>query len=246
MVFGTLAGIGASLFGASQASKAARAANRSNIAAKNAARRDIVAGRDAYMRQSDMGLAQYLDMLAEAGIGEARAAGEISRGTRAAAQGIMDADAQGMGALAGNFANAGLFGSSLLSQARMGQRRSTGRALTDLEGSAAMQRASLARGASAARMGALGAIGGAYERRGQTLYDAGRSLAGLEAGVQHVVDPGMAGAYGQLGGMLAGLDIKRGGTTRTTRNADGSWSTTSEGATSPLEDVWRWMTGGGN
>jgi len=206
MVLGTLAGIGASLFGASQASKASRAANRGNVAAKNAARKDIVAGRDDYMRQADLGLAQYLDMLAEAGIGEARAAGEITRGTRAAGQGIMDADAQGMAGISGAFAQSGLYGSSLREQARMGQRRATGRALTDLQGSAAMQRASLARGASAARMGAMQSLGGAYERRGQTLFEAGRSLAGLEAGIQHVADPGIAASYGQIGGMLAGLD----------------------------------------
>lgn len=206
MVLGTLAGIGTALWGSKQASRAQARANRGNLAAKNAAKREIVAGRDDYMRQSDLGLAQYLDMLAEAGIGEARAAGEITRGTRAAAQGIMDADAQGMSGLAGSFARSGLFGSSLLEQARMGQRRSTGRALTDLQGSAAMQRASLARGASAARMGALQSLGGAYERRGQTLFEAGRSLAGLESGIQHVADPNIAASYGQIGGMLAGLD----------------------------------------
>lgn len=201
---GLLAGIGTSLYGASRAKKAQSAANRANLEAVQRGRKEILAGRDAYMAQSSKGLAYYLDALEEAGAAEARASGELTRGTTAAARGIMDADRQGMGALAGSFASRGLFGSTLLDQARLGQRRATGRALTDLEGSSAMARAQLARGAGAARMGALGQLGAFEERRGQTLFETGRALAGLETGVQHVADPGIASSYGQLGGMLAG------------------------------------------
>lgn len=224
---GLLAGIGTSLYGANRAKKAQSAANRANLAAVQRGRKEILAGRDAYMQQSGKGLAYYLDALEEAGVAEGRAAGELSRGTTAAARGIMDADRQGMGALAGSFASRGLFGSTLLDQARLGQRRSTGRALTDLEGSSAMARAQLARGAGAARMGALSQLGGFEERRGQTLFETGRALAGLETGVQHVADPGIASSYGQLGGMLAGgLDGLAGG-------LGGLWSSMFGGADEP-------------
>jgi hypothetical protein len=201
---GSLVGIGASLYGGKRAGDEQEKANRANIAAKNAARGEIIGGRDAYMRQSSLGLAHYLDALEEAGVGEARAAGEITRGTSAAARGIMDQNRQGMGALAGNFAQKGLFGSTLLDQARMGQQRSTSRALTDLEGSSAMARAQLARSSSQSRMGALGQLGAFEERRGGMLYQAGQSLADLEAGVQHVVDPNISSMYGQIGGLAAG------------------------------------------
>jgi hypothetical protein len=203
MVLGALAGIGASLYGASRAKKAQDKANRGNIAAKNAARGEIIGGRDAYMRQSSLGLAHYLDALEEAGVGEAKAAGEITRGTSKAARGIMDQDAEGMAAVGGNFANRGLFGSSLLDQARTGVRRATGRSLIDLEGSSAMARAQLARSSSQSKMGALSQLGGFEERRAGTLFDTGRYLADLEAGVQHQVDPNIASGYGQLAGLLS-------------------------------------------
>jgi hypothetical protein len=209
---GLLAGIGTSLYGANQAKKAQSAANRANLAALQRGRSEILKGRDAYMSQSGKGLAYYLDALEEAGIAEGRAAGELSRGTTAAARGIADQDRQAMGALGGSFASRGLFGSTLMDQARTGVRRSTARSLTDLEGSSAMARAQLARGAGAARMGALSQLGGFEERRAGTLFDTGRALAGLETGVQHVADPGIASSYGQLGGMLAGgLDSLGGG-----------------------------------
>ena len=200
---GTLAGIGGALIGGSQAKKAADRANRGNIAAKNAARGEIIGGRDAYMRQAGLSLANYLDMLKEAGTGEAKAAGEVTRGTSQAARGIMDQQRQTLAGLGGQFASQGLYGSSLLNQAQMGVQRSGQQSLADLYGSSAMNRAQLARDSSASKMNALGQLGAFNERRAGTLYDSGKQLANLEAGVQHVVDPNAGNMWGQVAGLLS-------------------------------------------
>lgn len=240
MALGALAGIGLSLFGASQQGKAQDKANRANLAGLQRGKDALAGGRDAYMRQSGLGLAYYLDALEEAGRSEAKAAGEITRGTSAAARGIMDQDSQALGALGGSLASRGLTSSTLADQARTGIRRGTARSLTDLQGSSAMARAQLARGAGASKMAALGQLGGFEERRAGTLFDYGRQLSQLETGVQHVADPGIASSYGQLGGLLAGLD-RRPVIGDDEELGPSGWSNIG----SSLSGAWNWMTGGG-
>lgn len=203
-MLGDLASVGLSLAGINAEKKAARAANRENKRALANAKGELRAGRTQELESLGMALGPLLEALGLAGTGENNALGELVGAESRGLKNLDDQRLQTLAGIGGDLAGRGLSGSSLSTSLQTGVNRGSGQAVGDLTAGFGTARAELARGAAGARMGALGNLASFYSDRAAREADYSKRMADLEAGVEHVVAPGIAQGYGALGGLLQG------------------------------------------
>lgn len=200
-MLGDLVGAGATLFGIDQERKATKAANKANKRQVATARGLLEKGRKAEMGGLDLALGKLTEALGLAGQGDDMALGELVGAESGAYRQLEDQRRQSLASVGNDAQGRGLGGSSIAAMLARGVNRGAADDAGRIASGFGTARAGLAERRGLATQAALGNLASFYSDRASRDASYDVRAADLEAGVEHVVAPGIAAGYGALGAL---------------------------------------------